>query len=152
MNNVVSIIPGLKRRRFFSFSNEVYTLVVFKDKTVFARLTSQILNEIVLKAKEKAKSEGKGFFGRWGAQISSSLNYAKRYEDMSFDGIKNESEGNFSVDNDTITKVRVRMNSYDESAKNFYYVDIFVSGVKHKFTARQNPIEGLKRAYGSRVN
>ena len=152
MEKIISIVPNLRKRKLLGFSNETYTIIIFENETVLAKLTSKIMKENAAKAKEKAKSEGKGFFGRWGAQLASSLNYSERYRNMSISDIKNETPGNLSFDNDTITKIKIRMNDQSqESGRIFYNIDFYASGEKYKFTTEQDVETEFKKAFGNKV-
>lgn len=149
MNEIISIIPNLKKRKLFS--NEAYTLIVFKNETIFAKLTSKILNENIQKAKDKAKSEGKGFFSQWGAQIGASLNYETRYQKMSYDDILNENQANLVFKNDSISKIKIRRFDSSETTKTYYHIDIIVSGEKYKFRSNSNPANLFKLAFKDKV-
>lgn len=149
MNKILSIIPNLRKRKIFS--NESYSLIVFKNETIFAKLTSKILNEDVKKAKEKAKAEGKGFFGQWGAQMGASFNYEKRYQNMSYNDIVNETQGNLVFNNDLISKIKIRRFDVPENARSYYHVDIIISGKKYKFRSNINPTSLFKSAFKDKV-
>lgn len=151
MQSTITIIPNLKKKKFLGLTSETYTLVVTKKETIFAKLTSNMLKEIVLSAKKDAKSEGKGFFGRWGAQISASIKYFEKYNKMSLDDIKNETEGNFSIKNDSISKVKVITIEQNENARIFYEILIKTSGEKYKFITEQDVHNEFKKAYGSKM-
>ena len=160
MENIIAIIPALTIRKHFGFSFKTYTLVVFEEETVFARLTSKLLKKIIADARAQAESEGKGFFGKWGAQLLSSFNYSERYKNMSIDEVKNETPGNFSVANNSISKITIRYvpmshNNLSDGAcnsgKDDYYVKIYTSGEKYKFRTDQDPAAKFKTAFGPKV-
>jgi len=144
----IAIIPNLKQRKFLGFWTKSFTIVVFENKTVFAELTSDILKENVAKARENAK----GFFGKWGAQMGATLDYAKRYSAMSFEDIKNETTGNLFFDNSSISKIKTyKDDRSQESGRIFYYVDIIVDGEKYKFSTEHDPTAELKKGFPDKI-
>ena len=152
MENIIAIIPELRMRKNLGFSNKAYTLIVFEEETIFARLTSKILNENIADARAQAGSEGKGFFGKLGAQLVSSLNLSEQYKNMSIDEVKNETPGNFSVANNSISKITIRHDLRDvESGRDSYYVKIYTSGEKYKFRTEHDPGAEFKTAFGPKV-
>ena len=139
-------------RKHLGFSNKAYTLIVLEEETIFARVTSKILNKNVADARAQAGSEGKGFFGKLGAQLVSSLNFSERYKNMSIDEVKNETPGNFSVANNSISKITIRHNLQEvERGRDSYYIKIVTSGEKYKFRTERDPGAGFKTAFGKKV-
>lgn len=133
------------------FSNETYTLVVTNERSIFAQLTSTMLNEQITKARKKAKEEGKGFFGQWGTQLKTNFNYQKKYENMKPDEILKETEKNFEIKNSDIEKVKYKWYQDQDAARNYYEVVFKTKLDKYKFKTETDPKQGLKSAYGDKL-
>jgi len=151
MEKITAIIPTLRKSKMLGFSNETYTLVVTNERSIFAQLTSAMLNEQINEAKKKAKDDGKGFFGQWGAQLGASFNYSKKYEKMKPDDILKESEKNFEIKNDSIEKVKYKWYPDQEGGRNYYDVIFKTGSDKFKFKTESDPKSALKTAYGDKL-
>lgn len=150
MEKIIAIVPTLRKSKMLGFSNETYTLVVTNERSIFAQLTSAMLNAQVAEAKNKAKEEGKGFFGQWGAQLKTSFNYAKKYESMKPNDILKETEKNFEIKNSEIEKVKYKWYQDQDAARNYYDITIKTNSDKYKFKTETDPKQGLKTAYGEK--
>lgn len=142
------IISNLRKKKLFS--NEVYTLVVTGEISIFALVTSKILNEEVAKARAIAKSDGKGFFGQWGAQLGASFSFGERYKSMDDKTILSENPKNFEIANQSISKVTERLDLNNN--KNSYIITIVASGVKYAFVSPISQVDNLRKAYRERFN
>ncbi len=89
---------------FMGVKSKQYTLVLTDRRVVFAQITSAMMKELVANARDDAKSEGKGFFGQWGAQLTAYSAWSERYLEMSPDQALAESDGNFAIERSIITK------------------------------------------------
>ncbi|AGB50309.1 hypothetical protein Metho_2145 [Methanomethylovorans hollandica DSM 15978] len=83
--NVVSIIGPLHKPKIMGLAYNSFTLIVTKDHSVFAKLTSEIVKKVVEDARQQAEDERKGFLGKWGSQIAGGMNYTQRYVKMAAD-------------------------------------------------------------------
>ena len=72
------VIPNLGVSKSFGRTDN-FTLIVTQRRSIFARLTQEIMNQTVRDARASAAAEGKGFFGKWAAQMKGFNNYAVRY-------------------------------------------------------------------------
>lgn len=84
-----------KKKSFGRWDN--FTIVATDTKLIFALTTSEMQKHAASEAKEKAKKEGKGFFGKWDAVMSSASTITDRYWDMNPDTILNETKENFEL-------------------------------------------------------
>lgn len=150
MEKMTAIIPTLRKTKMLGFSNEMYTLVVTDKRSIFANLSSAMLKEQINEAKNKAKDDGKGFFGQWGAQLGASFNYSKKYEKMKPDEILKENEKNFEIKNEDIEKVKYKWYHDQEGGRSYYDVIFKTSSEKYKFKTESDPKSQLKKAYGDK--
>jgi len=107
VEQIVSVIPGVYQPKALG-RRDNYTLVCTDKRTIFARLTPELMKDAVKHAQDEAKAEGKGFFGRWGAQIASGRNFHARYRDMAPEDILNQAEGNFDINHDSLIKLKAK--------------------------------------------
>lgn len=149
MEKIIAIVPELRIAKIFS--NEMYTLIVTNERSIFANLTKEMLNDMYKKAREDAKAQGKGFFGQWGAQLGTAFSYSDKYSKMKPDEILKEAPKNFEIKNSEIEKVKYKWFHDEESARNYYEVIFKTTSNKHKFKTEKDPKAGLKKAYEDKV-
>jgi hypothetical protein len=75
----------------------MYVLVVTDRRLIGAKVTGDLLKQIIEEARAQAKSAGKGFFGQWGAQIGASASLGRRYSGMAPEAILAETPGNWAL-------------------------------------------------------
>jgi hypothetical protein len=149
--NTVTIIGPLNKPKLMGLANDSFTLIVTKDQSIFAKLTSEIMKKVAEEAKQQAKQEGKGFFGQWGSQIAGGMNYSQRYLNMDPGEILKENPANFSIPNSSINliEVKYRDNSDDDGASGCEWtINIHAYSQKLSFKCNSNPKDELKKAYG----
>ena len=112
--SIVGIIPNVGIKKGL-FKADAYNLVLTPQRLVFARLTSEMLKEASSEAKEQAKEQGKGFFGQWGAMISSNSSIVDRYLQMPVEAILAENPDSFSIPLAEIKKAKTKSNYDPES-------------------------------------
>jgi hypothetical protein len=90
---------------------DTYTLVLTDRRIIIAQLTAKMLNEAAAEANREGKSEGKGFFERWGDQLKTTSAYSKKYLDMEPEKILQEDSDNFALENSDIKKIGIKRTS-----------------------------------------
>jgi len=60
-----------------------FALVLTNQRTILISLTSDMLKQAAIDARDDAAAEGKGFMGKWAAQMKATLGYTSRFLDMS---------------------------------------------------------------------
>lgn len=133
---------------------DTYTGVVTSERLIFAQMTSQMLNDAAMQARDKAKAEGKGFFGQWGDQLKSTLGYINRYLNMPPEAILAETPGNFAIPNNTVNEVKIHLkNDYNDNQRRELEAEIKTSSGNYKYNMDENSdfTDTLKRVYGDRV-
>lgn len=152
-NEVIGIVPDLKKSKMLGILSDSFTLVATPDNTIFAKVTSDMLKQVVKDARAQAKSEGKGFLGQWGSQMGASFDYAKRYADMYPEAILAENADNFVISNSSIKKIKVKDQSSidDDRSHNEWSIIIQHDSGKLKLKSNFGPKKMLKQIYGDRV-
>jgi len=131
-----------------------YTCVVTSQRMIFAQMTNEIVTQSSQAARDQAKSQGKGFWGQWGEQLKSSFTFSQRYLSMHPSAILAETPGNFAIDNNAISEIKLK----EERDKGGIYVrqmevDINTPMGKYEFKMDKSEdfINLLKQVYGQRV-
>lgn len=114
--HVVSMISNaMLRAGFMGVKTKPYVLVFTPQRIIFARVTNDMLKQAVADARDGAKSEGKGFFGQWGAQLTAYTDLANRYLETPPEQILHENPDNFAVALSEVTKAKFKMGTTDEN-------------------------------------
>ena len=140
-----AILPNLVVSKSFGRS-DTFNLIVTDHRSIFAKLTNQIMNETIKMRREKAAAEGKGFFGKWAAQMSGFNTYTDRYQTMRPEEALLENKENFQIENSMIKNVK--SSSDDDEDRPMYDIEIATATQKLKFKTQYNPEHDLKKAYG----
>ena len=99
-------ITGLKKPKSFG-RWDTFNLLVSPQRMILAPLTSEAINKAVMDARDKAKAEGKGFLGQWGAQIGTSFRYADRFKGWTPDAAVADNPGSVVIPNESVTEVKL---------------------------------------------
>ena len=91
-------------------------VAVTDTRCIFAKLTSDLLKKAAAEANQKGKEEGKGFFSRWGDQMSATSKYGDRYLNMSADDVLKENPDNFAIDHTEIKAISFKQKQSVEDA------------------------------------
>jgi hypothetical protein len=138
------IIPNLMQPKSWGRS-DTFNLIVTDQRSIFAKLTSQIMNDTIKMRREKAAAEGKGFFGKWAAQMSGFNTYTDRYQNMTPDEALLENTENFQIQNSLIKNVK--SGSDGDEDHEMYNIEITTATQKLKFKTQYDPDKALKAAY-----
>ncbi|MGD0804918.1 MAG: zinc ribbon domain-containing protein [Candidatus Bathyarchaeia archaeon] len=141
------IIPNLSVSKSFG-RTDTYNLIVTERRSIFAKLTTEIINETVKMRRDKAAAEGKGFFGKWKAQMQGFNTYTDWYKDKTPDQALGETPGNYAIDNSAMRNIKVKEDSDDDSGMDLYYIEITTPTGKLKFKTPYDPRKLLQAAYG----
>jgi len=150
---IVGVISMVQRRKGL-FGSESFTLVLTLERLIFAKMTSEMLKDAVVDARQQAKSQGKGFFGQWKAQLGAYSARARAYFDMPVEAILREHPDNFQIPVSQVRKVQVRHGAYDEETNTPDQL-IIHAGNKYRFnlagTGAGETKKILKQVLGDRV-
>jgi len=146
LEQIKTIIPNLSVYKGLGrFDN--FNLIVTDRRSIFSKLTYDMMNKAIQKRRDKAGTEGKGFFGKWKAQMQGFNTYTDYYEGMTPEQILNENKDNFVIENQNITGVEIRDESSDEGGADYYGIEIKTVGKKLKFRTQYEPTESFNAAY-----
>ncbi len=146
-----------KKMKSMGLSYDSYTIVLTTRRMIFAQMTSQMLTQNANNAREQAKSEGKGFFSAWGAQIKANFSYAQRYLQMAPESILAENPGNFAIENNTISQIKVGLKKENPGHSTSYIQDFEIKiqtpmgEYVYRIDDSSNNEKLLKQVYGERV-
>ena len=135
---------------------DTYTGVVTNQRLIFAQMTNEMLTAAVLQSREQSIAEGKGFWGQWADQFKATFGYTRRYLTMPPAAILAETPGNFALDNNTISEIKVKVKDIRRSNEVLLHeltVEIYSTVGKYEYNTDENsdPVELLKQVYGERV-
>jgi hypothetical protein len=129
---------------------DAYTLIVTQRRSIFAKYTQEIINEILTTSRAKAQAEGKGFFGKWGAQMKEFGAYQERYLHFTPDQVLQETPGNFAIENAWIRRIKITENS-DEDTPTQYGITFETVNQKLYFKSGYDLGSQFKQAYGPAI-
>ena len=130
-----------------------YALVVTDQRTILIPLTSDMLKQAVVEARDEAASEGKGFMGKWAAQMKASLGYTSRYLEMDPEEILRQNPNHEVIPNNSISKIRIQMREDQNRNVTLWYLTLHgpAGKTKYELTSRtKDLIDAFKQAYGGR--
>jgi hypothetical protein len=129
--------------------------VLTDQRFIFAQMTSEMLKDAVQQARDEAKANGKGFLGQWSDQLKASFGYTKRYLGMQPEAIIAETPGNFALDNNSISEIKVKLKSIGNQEMNRQEFEIELKSSMGKYEFRMDEdndsVKLLKQVYGERV-
>lgn len=137
---------------------DAYAVIVTNQRTIFARLTSEMLKNAAMDAQRKGKEEGKGFFSRWADQLKATAAFSERYWSIPPVEVLNENPGNFTIPNQEINLIRIkrkqRSGSDQETGQTITEVKIESAVKKETYNIdgySSNMVNMLKGTFGDRV-
>lgn len=131
---------------FMGIKQKTFSLIITDRRLVFAELTKEKITAMVNAARDGAKAEGKGFFGQWGAQIGSSMNYHDAYWQMSPDAALAETPGNFAIERSQFQGAKFRAGMTDEDTNTPDVLTIKAGTGTYKFYVRGS-LGAVKKAF-----
>ena len=75
---IVTTVSNFQKPKSFG-RFDAYIILATAQNLILIQLTNDMVNRSIKEAQEKAKTEGKGFWGQWGAQLGTSFDYAAKY-------------------------------------------------------------------------
>lgn len=134
--HVFSVIPNaMLQAGFMGVKTKPYILVLTERRIIGVFITNQRMKQLVLDARDMAKSEGKGFFGQWGSQLGAYSALAESYLTMPPEQALAEATENFAIERSTITKTKLKTGTgdYESGASGNEYLIIKTPDKKYKF-------------------
>jgi hypothetical protein len=156
MPRVLATLPQVTKPKFGLADN--YTMVFTADATIFAKLTNEVLKDVVRKSQAESKAAGKGWMGKVGDQMKAFYNAHQRYFEMSPETIMAEDKDNFSISHDSVYRLNVKSkySGGDEDGPGDEHLELEFecSSGKYKFQsalATKEVLELLGRFYGPKI-
>ena len=152
----VGVIDSVKQYKSFG-RLDAFTLVLTTHRMIVARLTGDVMKSATAMATEQAKAQGKGFFGQWAAGLGQSFGgYARRYLQMEPGSILAETPGNFAIDNNSISEIKLKIKEERRGqgvVHSEFEIEIESGYGKQEFRMDMddNSVNMLKQVYGDRV-
>ena len=144
-----AIIPNLMVSKSLG-RVDTYNLIVYESRSIIAKLTNEVMNNTIKRRRSKAEAEGKGFFGKWKAQMQGFNIYTDAYPEMKPEQILAETQGNYAIDNSAIRGMKFSEDNNDEGGQSFYYVELNTVTGKLNFKTTYDAKSLFNNAYGSR--
>lgn len=153
---VLGVLPGAVRHSgFLGIKTEAFVIVFTSLRVLFAAQTTEMMKANVLRARDIAKEQGKGFFGQWGAQFGA--NSGHEYRQRSPQDILAEQPANFFLPISHLRRIHLweAQSSDEDSVRISYYIEFETGAEKHKFSINDLDIRAwkqqLQQTYGSIV-
>lgn len=144
---VLAVIGGLTLvAGFMGLKQKPYTLIVTERRLIFVEITREKATAAVNAARDRAKAEGKGFFGQWGAQIASAGSYNDAYWQMPPDAALAETPGNWAVERSEYQGAKFRTGMSDENTQTPDVLTIKATTGKWKFNVGGS-LSALKKTF-----
>jgi hypothetical protein len=142
VENILGIIPNVHGGLLGS---KAYNLIVTDKEIIVAQLTNTMLKEEANKANQEAKERGDGFFKRMGNQMNSRATFHKRYLSMSKEQIMKETDGNYTISEPEIKKIRITSGQHFEDQKSTpHQLKIVWTSGKAKFSFTEITVNQAK--------
>jgi hypothetical protein len=156
MERTIGAIPQARKYKSMGMTYDSYVVVLTTRRMVFAMLTSKEMQQAANEARDKAKAEGKGFFGAWGDQLKATFKYGEKYLSMPPDQVLAQNPGNFAIENSTISEVKLSLKRSSGNKATYssdYDMHVKTPRGEQTFRIDENGdnINLLKEVYGERV-
>jgi hypothetical protein len=142
---VLARLPNAKKMKMMGLF-DIYTVVFTSEQAVFAKLSNEILKDVVRKSQAQSKAEGKGMFARVGAQMKAYYNASSRYLEMTPGQILSEDKNNYALPHGAVSSLKVKrgMGAGDEDGPGDPYVEVewesTAGKYKYRFDAEENDV------------
>jgi len=131
---VLGFIPGATRRKGL-LGSQMFSIVVTRDRLVFALVSNKVRNDAVAELNARAKAAGKGVLGRVAAQFGYMHLIAQRAAGLPIAELLSQNKENFFIPISTISKVRIEDDSdFDEGGSSYEKLKIESVSGKFEFT------------------
>jgi hypothetical protein len=140
------ILSGAQRHSgFLGLKIEPFIIVFTNLRIIFAFQTTRMMQENVRQARQQAEQEGKGFFGKWGAQLGA--NSGKQYQQVPPQQILAETPNNFAIHREHLRSIRMREDYSAEDSPSTYTMEFDTVAGKHKFKFGHLNMRDLKKFF-----
>ncbi len=130
-----------------------FAFILTDQRTILIPLTNEMLKQAIVEARDEAAAAGKGFAGKWAAQMKASLGYTSRFLHMAPDEILQNYPGNTVIPNSSFSKVRIQMREDANRDVTLWYLLLHGPTGKTKYelpSRTSDVVSAFKQAYGNR--
>ncbi len=131
---ILNILPSLQRSKgFLGMGRETFNLILTPARLVFVPVSSQEMKDAVAAANEQAKREGRGFLGRFAAQMAWVDVICQGYRAIPLDAVLAQHPGSFYILLGQVSRIRFRQASSDDETRTRDEIIIDSAAGKHRF-------------------
>ena len=127
-----------------------YNLIITNMRCIFAQKTAKVGQDALKKRNDNLAAQGKGFFGKWKAQVAGPNMYVEWYKSFTPDQIMNETPGNFAFDSATVISIRTKWYG-GEDQNSEYHTEIQTTGRNIKIIAAYDTSQIFKQVFGKQL-
>jgi hypothetical protein len=119
------MLPNAKKMKMMGLF-DAFTVIFTADRVIFAKLTNEVIKDVIRQSQERSKAEGKGMFARIGAQMKAFYSASSRYLSMSPEQILAEDKNNFALPHAAIYSLKLKrgLSPGDEDGPGDPYIDV----------------------------
>jgi hypothetical protein len=104
---VITMLPQAKKMKMLGLA-DVYTIVFTADQAIMARLSNEVVKDVIQKSQARSKAEGKGWLAKVGNQMKAFYNAHLRYLEMTPAEILAENKENFALPHAQVSAMKLR--------------------------------------------
>jgi hypothetical protein len=127
-----------------------YSLIITNFRCIFAQKTAKVGQDALKKRNDNLAAQGKGFFGKWKAQVAGPSMYIEWYKSLTPDQIMNETLGNFAFNNTAVVAIRTKWYG-GEDQNSEYHTEIQTAGRNLKIIAAYDTRPTFKQVFGKQL-
>ena len=153
---ILGVLPKITKPKFGLADN--YTMVFTADSVILAKLSNDVLKDVIRKSQAESKAAGKGWMGKVGDQMNAFHNAHLRYFDMSPETILAEDKANFSIPHASVRSLTIKSKfsggDEDGPGDERFELEFECSDGKYKLqsaSASEEVLEILDRFYGPKI-
>jgi hypothetical protein len=136
-SKVITVLPQAKKMKMLGLA-DVYTIVFTADQAIMARLSNEVVKDVIQKSQARSKAEGKGWLAKVGDQMKAFYNAHVRYLEMIPEEILAENKENFALPHAQVSAVKLRtgFESGGEDGPGDEYTEIEFQATSGKYKYR----------------
>ncbi len=156
MKQIMAVLPKVTKPKFGIADN--YTMIFTTDSVIFARLSNDVIKNVIRKSQADSKAAGKNWLGKVSDQMKAFYSAHLRYYDMAPETILAEDKANFALTHASVSEVKVKTKvdggDDDDPGEEYLEVEFTAAAGKFKFNCKSDAretAEVLGRFYGTKI-
>jgi hypothetical protein len=153
---ILAVLPKVTKPKFGIADN--YTMIFTADAVIFAKLSNDVIKDVIRKSQAESKAAGKNWLGKVGDQMKAFYSAHLRYYDMTPETILAEDKANFALSHASVSEVKLKtkVDGSDDEGPGEEYLEVEFTAAtgKFKFNCKSDPretAEVLDRFYGTKI-